>query len=94
MRRIAEAVEARYEIKGSRFLSHLVPIEAVEALRERLRTEHPKASHIVMPTERSTTTIRSSKTPATTVNPMGALIRQRRYFGKSTEEESDDFEYS
>ena len=47
MRRIAEAVEARYEIKGSRFLSHLVPIEAVEALRERIRAEHPKALHIV-----------------------------------------------
>ena len=47
MRRIAEAAEARYEVKGSRFLSHLVPIEAFEALRERLRAEHPKASHIV-----------------------------------------------
>jgi len=38
---------AETEVKRSRFIAHLVPYEEFDAIRRRLREEHPKANHIV-----------------------------------------------
>jgi uncharacterized YigZ family protein len=40
-------VSATCEIKQSKFIAHLVPYHAFEALLARLKTEHPKARHFV-----------------------------------------------
>jgi uncharacterized YigZ family protein len=38
---------ATYEIKKSKFIAHLVPIEKFKGMQERLKAEHPKARHVV-----------------------------------------------
>jgi uncharacterized YigZ family protein len=35
------------EVKRSKFIAHLVPMEAYESFASRLKDQHPKASHIV-----------------------------------------------
>jgi len=47
MQTIETAFVHTYEIKKSKFIAHLVPIEQYKGLQERLRQEHPKARHVV-----------------------------------------------
>jgi len=35
------------EVKRSKFIAHLVPIDEYDGLQERLKREHPKANHVV-----------------------------------------------
>ena len=44
---INEISFCRYEIKKSIFLPHIAPIRKFDELRAELKTEHPKAAHIV-----------------------------------------------
>ncbi len=41
---------ATHEVKGSKFIAYLVPISDFATLREQLKAEHPKASHIIYAT--------------------------------------------
>ena len=50
MQALRKPATATYEVKRSRFIAHLVPIADFAALREQLKVEHPKASHIVYAT--------------------------------------------
>ena len=36
-----------YEVKKSKFIAHLVPINEYKGLQEKLKAEHPKARHVV-----------------------------------------------
>lgn len=47
MKRVSEAISTETEVKRSKFIAHLVPIEDFDEIRRRLRDEHPKANHIV-----------------------------------------------
>ena len=47
MRTVESKYHAKTEVKGSKFLAFLVPYVEFEQLRESLRLEYPKASHIV-----------------------------------------------
>jgi uncharacterized YigZ family protein len=47
MRTVAEPWRAETEAKRSRFLAFLVPHHDFPGLQERLKAEHPKASHVV-----------------------------------------------
>lgn len=47
MQTISEIYTAKSEIKKSTFLSYLVPLSEFKSIHERLKTEHPKAVHIV-----------------------------------------------
>ncbi|WP_456380998.1 IMPACT family protein [Hydrogenimonas sp.] len=47
MKRVVKQFFAETEVKRSKFLSFLVPIEEFETIRRDLRKEHPKANHIV-----------------------------------------------
>jgi len=47
MKSIEQPTVATYEVKRSKFIAHLVPIEAFEGMQERLRAEHPKSRHVV-----------------------------------------------
>ncbi len=47
MQTVQEAVVATYEVKRSKFITHLVPIEAFDGLQEKLKEENPKANHVV-----------------------------------------------
>jgi len=38
---------ATYEIKKSKFIAHLVPIDEFNGLQEKLRANHPKSRHVV-----------------------------------------------
>jgi len=44
---IDRSYEHLTEVNRSKFLGHLVPMAQFEGLQERLRSEHPKASHVV-----------------------------------------------
>jgi len=44
---ITESHIETYEVKRSKFIAHLVPIDEFEGLQEKLRAEHPKANHVV-----------------------------------------------
>ncbi len=47
MNTITESHIETYEVKRSKFIAHLVPIDEFEGLQEKLRAEHPKANHVV-----------------------------------------------
>ena len=44
---IAEACVATTEVKRSKFIAHLVPIDAYKGLQDQLKAQHPKARHVV-----------------------------------------------
>lgn len=44
---IQREFSANLEVKKSNFIAHLVPLSEFERTRERLKSEHPKARHIV-----------------------------------------------
>jgi len=44
---IEENFEASTEVKRSKFLAYLVPMEEYKGLQDRLKAEHPKANHVV-----------------------------------------------
>ncbi len=50
MQTLHKIATAIYEIKRSKFIAHLAPISDFATLREQLKVEHPKASHIVYAT--------------------------------------------
>jgi uncharacterized YigZ family protein len=47
MKQIVDTVFQRYEVKKSIFISYLTPIKNFEKLRQTLKEEHPKATHII-----------------------------------------------
>jgi len=47
MKTILTATTHTYEIKKSKFIAHLVPIEEFDGLQDKLRAEHPKSRHVV-----------------------------------------------
>ena len=47
MKTVQSAAESAIEVHRSKFIAHLVPFDAFESMREKLRAAHPKASHIV-----------------------------------------------
>jgi len=47
MQTIKTPTQHTYEIKKSKFIAHLVPIDDFKGLQEKLRAEHPKARHVV-----------------------------------------------
>ena len=47
MKTIEKEISAAQEIKKSSFIAYLAPLASFEALRARLRQQHPKARHIV-----------------------------------------------
>jgi len=47
MQSVEKSFVATYEIKKSKFIAHLVPIAKYKGLQEKLRSEHPKARHVV-----------------------------------------------
>ncbi|HIP50745.1 MAG TPA: YigZ family protein [Campylobacterales bacterium] len=47
MQTIESSFVGKYEVKKSKFIAHLVPIEQYKGLQEKLRAEHPKARHVV-----------------------------------------------
>jgi len=47
MQTIKTQTQHTYEIKKSKFIAHLVPIDDFKGLQEKLRAEHPKARHVV-----------------------------------------------
>lgn len=47
MQTVQDASTAQYEVKKSKFISHIVPIAQFEGLQEKLRAEHPKSRHVV-----------------------------------------------
>ena len=47
MQTIEKSFEARTEVKHSKFLAYLVPIEEYHGLQDKLKQEHPKANHVV-----------------------------------------------
>ena len=49
-RTVAERGTARFEIRGSRFIGHVEPVETVSAaeeVTEEIRADHPEATHVV-----------------------------------------------
>ena len=50
MQTLHKSTTATYEVKRSKFIAYLVPISDFATLREQLKAEHPKASHIVYAT--------------------------------------------
>jgi uncharacterized YigZ family protein len=44
---VESAFEFLYEVKRSKFLTHLVPISEAEGLQEKLKKTYPKANHVV-----------------------------------------------
>ena len=49
-RTVAECGTARFEIRGSRFIGHVEPVETVSAAEEaieEIRADHPEATHVV-----------------------------------------------
>ncbi len=47
MQTVQEAFVANYEVKRSKFITHLVPIEEFDGLQNRLKEQNPKANHVV-----------------------------------------------
>ena len=47
MKQVEDTFFQRYEVKKSIFISYLTPIENFQPLMNRLKEEHPKATHIV-----------------------------------------------
>ena len=47
MQTIKNSFVGRYEVKKSKFIAHLVPIEEYKGLQAKLKEEHPKARHVV-----------------------------------------------
>ena len=47
MQTIENSFVGRYEVKKSKFIAHLVPIEEYKGLQAKLKEEHPKARHVV-----------------------------------------------
>jgi uncharacterized YigZ family protein len=44
---IEKSYIGRYEVKKSKFIAHLVPIDKYNGLQDKLKAEHPKARHVV-----------------------------------------------
>jgi len=44
---IHQAYVSTTEVNRSKFIAHLVPIEAYDGLQKKLKLEHPKANHVV-----------------------------------------------
>ncbi len=47
MQLVENTFSQRYEVKKSIFISYLTPIAKFEKLKSQLKSEHPKASHII-----------------------------------------------
>ena len=47
MKLVEETTFQRYEVKKSIFISYLTPIENFQPLMDKLKQEHPKATHII-----------------------------------------------
>jgi len=47
MQTVQETFVANYEVKRSKFITHLVPIEEFDGLQEKLKEQNPKANHVV-----------------------------------------------
>jgi len=47
MQFIQEETTSTTVVTRSKFITHLVPIEAFDGLQSKLKTEHPKANHVV-----------------------------------------------
>jgi uncharacterized YigZ family protein len=47
MKSVTSATVATYEVKRSKFIAHLVPIDEFDGLQERLKSENPKSNHTV-----------------------------------------------
>jgi len=47
MKTVTKEYIATYEIKKSKFIAHLVPIEEFDGLQDKLRAKHPKSRHVV-----------------------------------------------
>jgi len=47
MQTIESSFVAKYEVKKSKFIAHLVPIEEYKGLQVKLKEEHSKARHVV-----------------------------------------------
>ncbi len=47
MQTIESSFVGIYEVKKSKFIAHLVPIEQYEGLQAKLKAQHPKARHVV-----------------------------------------------
>lgn len=47
MKKVTRPFSVETEVKRSKFLSTIVPFDALESIRRELRQNHPKASHIV-----------------------------------------------
>ncbi|SHO81686.1 FIG000605: protein co-occurring with transport systems (COG1739) [hydrothermal vent metagenome] len=47
MKTITQTFTATYEVKHSKFIAYLTPIENFKSLREELKANNPKANHIV-----------------------------------------------
>ena len=47
MQTVEESFVATYEVKRSKFITHIVPISKYKGLQEKLKSEHPKSRHTV-----------------------------------------------
>ena len=47
MQHIERSFESLTEVKRSKFITHLVPISEYKGLQDKLKSEHPKANHVV-----------------------------------------------
>jgi uncharacterized YigZ family protein len=47
MKTVEESFVGTYEVKKSKFISHIVPISQFDGLQDQLRAEHPKSRHVV-----------------------------------------------
>ena len=47
MQTVENSFIGKYEVKKSKFIAHLVPISEYKGLQEKLKSEHPKARHVV-----------------------------------------------
>ena len=47
MQFVNETFSQRYEVKKSIFISYLTPMSEFDTLKEKLKSEHPKATHII-----------------------------------------------
>ena len=47
MQTVEESFVGTYEVKRSKFITHIVPISKYKGLQEKLKVEHPKSRHTV-----------------------------------------------
>ncbi len=47
MQTILESTTVTTEINRSKFIAHLIPISEFDGMQQRLKREHPKASHVI-----------------------------------------------